>query len=319
MPARKCTHYRNDDQCGRSGIVAARFSKLGRKYRSKDDDRGRLKRSRLEFVTKANGETKDNQNVEKNACYDTILVLAGGQLVRGGVPVWVERRLDKALDLQQRSNGNNTDGKICKIVCLGGGTPHRAPILSSDGFVVHESTSCAEYLHRKGVPFAHMIKEWASYDTIGNGYFSLTQHVIPRRWRTMAVVTSEFHMPRTRAVFEWIFGLQGAGVALQQQGPELQRGIVDGVVAEAGMGSKAQGFCLEFHSVPDHGDFDEYIAQARLERERNSIKNLNMLSQRIQSLEDFHEWFHTEHKAYNTEAQALFGKEDKDDPALQSY
>lgn len=59
--------------------------------------------------------------------------------------------------------------------------------------------------------------------------------------------------------------------------------------------------------------------QARLERERNSMKNLSVLSQRIHSLEDFHEWFHTEHKAYNTEDQHLFGNEDKDDPALQSY
>lgn len=91
---------------------------------------------------------------------DAVLVLAGGQLA-GGVPVWVERRLDKALQLQ-RLNGPN-----CRIVCLGAGTPHRRPFLTPEGFVIHESSSCVDYLRSQGAPVSVLLKEWGSYDTIG--------------------------------------------------------------------------------------------------------------------------------------------------------
>ena len=93
---------------------------------------------------------------------EAILVLAGGQLPGGGVPVWVDRRLDKALQLQK------LNGPACIIVCLGNGTPYRRPVLTPEGFVVHESTSCAEYLINKGAPISVLLKEWGSYDTIGN-------------------------------------------------------------------------------------------------------------------------------------------------------
>jgi hypothetical protein len=223
--------------------------RVGKTFISNNRGDGRLHRASR--CAKKRDPDERHENATND--YDAILVLAGGQVPGGGVPVWVERHLDKALELQQQSS----NGALCKIVLLGGGTPHRAPILSPEGFVVHESTSCAEYLLSKGAPSALLFKEWASYDTIGNGYFSLTQHVIPRRWRTLAVVTSEFHMPRTRAVFEWIYGLQGAGIAIQHFGIEQLE--VDGVVPSSG--PIAQGIHLEFYCVPDQHDFDETIAQ----------------------------------------------------------
>lgn len=47
------------------------------------------------------------------------------------------------------------------------------------------------------------------------GYFALTAHAIPRGWRRIMMVTSAFHFERSRLIFEWMFGLQGAGVALR--------------------------------------------------------------------------------------------------------
>ena len=41
--------------------------------------------------------------------------------------------------------------------------------------------------------------ETASYDTIGNAYFSLVIHVLPRNFRELLVITSAFHMPRNRS------------------------------------------------------------------------------------------------------------------------
>lgn len=242
----------------------------------------------------------------KSESLEAILVLAGGQLPGGGLPVWVERRLDKALQLQK------LNGPECRIVCLGNGTPYRRPLLTPEGFVIHESSSCAEYLIRKGVPVSVLLKEWGSYDTIGNGFFALTQHAIPRRWRRMAVVTSDFHMPRSRAIFEWVFGLQGAGTSIQPQANNRP------VVYFTTSGSRSQGFILQYHSVSDDG-IDPSIIEARRVKERKSLENLMILSPGISTLSDFHAWFHAEHKCYNVEDQGLFGKQTLDDPALQSY
>ncbi|GAQ81408.1 hypothetical protein KFL_000790330 [Klebsormidium nitens] len=97
---------------------------------------------------------------------------------------------------------------------MGGGTSHKPPVLNKDGYVIHEGTSCAAYLTEKhGVHPDHILKEWASYDTIANGYFALTAHAIPRGWRRIMMVTSAFHFERSRLIFEWMFGLQGAGAA----------------------------------------------------------------------------------------------------------
>lgn len=241
----------------------------------------------------------------KSEPLEAILVLAGGQLPEGGVPVWVERRLDKALQLQK------LNGPECRIVCLGNGTPHRRPVLTTEGFVIHESSSCAEYLINKGAPVSALLKEWGSYDTIGNGYFALTQHVIPRRWRRMAVVTSNFHMPRSHAIFEWVFGLQGAGTSIRQECRS-----VDGLVSS--LGSRGQGFTLQYHGVSDDG-IDASIIQARVVKERKALESLMILSPGISTLSDFHIWFHTQHKCYNVQHQGLFGKQPLDDPALRSY
>jgi len=46
-----------------------------------------------------------------------------------------------------------------------------------------------------------------SFDTIGNGYYALTSHIYPRGWRSVTVVTSAFHMPRSKAIFQWILSL----------------------------------------------------------------------------------------------------------------
>lgn len=55
-------------------------------------------------------------------------------------------------------------------------------------------------------------QEVASFDTVGNAYMSLCIHAIPAGWRRLAVVTSDFHMPRSRALFADIFRLAGQSI-----------------------------------------------------------------------------------------------------------
>lgn len=53
------------------------------------------------------------------------------------------------------------------------------------------------------------MQEVSSFDTVGNAYFSLCIHAVPMAWRHLAVVTSDFHMPRSRALFADIYRLAG--------------------------------------------------------------------------------------------------------------
>ena len=106
------------------------------------------------------------------------------------------------------------------ILCLGGGTPHK-PAITVNGHVLHEAVACADFLLEKVAcsgPYSHtlqsltracseirvvcfmiashaswltmqgiraerILKETASYDTVGNGYFATTIHALPAQWR----------------------------------------------------------------------------------------------------------------------------------------
>eukprot|EP00873_Tetraselmis_striata_P021221 jgi/Tetstr1/441485/TSEL_029717.t1 len=200
--------------------------------------------------------------------FDAVVVLAGGQREGGsGLPAQVEVRLDACLELMQRQ------GPDCAVLCTGGGTPHKPPIMRG-GYVYHESTSCADYLIERGMPPERILKEVSSFDTIGNGYFSATIHALPRRWRRLAVITSEFHMPRSKAIFDHCYGLAGE------------------CFSESGV-----SFDLTYIAVSDDCIPDD-ILEARREREAASLAGFQRTVRRTPSLAEFSHWMHTEHLCY---------------------
>jgi hypothetical protein len=52
-----------------------------------------------------------------------------------------------------------------------------------------------------------MLLQHALSSQVGNAFFSLTIHALPAAWRKVLVVTSHFHMPRTKALFEDMYQL----------------------------------------------------------------------------------------------------------------
>eukprot|EP00899_Mesostigma_viride_P015857 jgi/Mesvir1/24272/Mv10972-RA.1 len=223
---------------------------------------------------------------------DAVIVLGGGQSGAKKLPVWVERRLDAAIEEHGRP-------PYPPIVVLGGGTPHRAPYTNDWGFVVHEATSCAEYLLQRGVEPHRVFKEWGSYDTIANAYFALVWHAAPAGWRNLLVITSAFHMERSELIFRWVFGLQGVD---QMAGAD-------------------RGFQLAFRAVSDDG-IDPAVINARRVREKQQVEDLKLKMAEIKTLAQFHRWFHASHKAYNVEHQGQFGAASATDIpniALDSY
>lgn len=190
--------------------------------------------------------------------YQLIITLAGGLDKNGSIHEWVKRRLDDSITYFNKNN--------VPILCLGGGTYHKPPILNKNGFVIHESSACINYLKKNKIPTDYLYKEWSSYDTIGNAYFALVNHIQFIKPKSILIITSEFHYERTKILFDWIVGMYNNKIKLY------------------------------YHASSD----DQLNFEDRIKRENESIKNIkNNLIPKINSLEKFHSWFYREHNAYS--------------------
>jgi hypothetical protein len=207
--------------------------------------------------------------------FDAVLVPGGGVREGGVLPPWVRARLDLALRLCEGS----------RIIALSAGTTYRPPPLDPNGFPIFESVAGARYLIAAGVPPEQILTETHSYDTIGNAFFSRVLHVDVLGLRRLLVITSEFHMPRTEAVFRWVYGLT----------------------------PKALEYELTFRAAPD-----EISADGRAAKERASLEKLLPLTRRITTMESFHQWLFSEHQAYQPQA-AGFGRNTLSGDALEFY
>lgn len=194
----------------------------------------------------------------------------------GELPPWVQRRFDLAIEKQRGE----------PLVCLSVGTNHKPPPLDDRGFPISECEAGANYLMQRGIPSAQIRLETVSYDTVGNAYFSKILHVDPCGWRSLAVITSEFHMPRSRVMFETVYGLD-----------------------------RDRSYEFDFLAVSDEG-LDAEIIEARRGHEQASLRRFQENAKSISSLRDLHDWLYTEHDAYR--ANLLRGNTD-DSAVLRSY
>jgi hypothetical protein len=191
--------------------------------------------------------------------YDAVLVPGGGLRRDGALPPFVPNRLDAAQALAGDA----------PIILLSAHTVHRAPPLDAAGYPVLESVAAAGALLARGVPAMRIWVETASLDTIGNAYFARVIHTDPAGLRRLLVVNSEFHMPRTRMIFDWVFGLPPA----------------------------EPPYVLDYRNVPDQG-LTEVGLEARHAKETVRMEDLRRTIPRITSLAALHRWLLTEHRAY---------------------
>jgi len=150
-----------------------------------------------------------------------------------------------------------------------GGTVHKPPLLDQEGFPIYEAIIAANYLKKKGVNPKKILPEIMSLDTIGNAYFSRVIHTDPAGFRNLLIITSKFHMPRTKEAFNWVYSLD----------------------------SSNEGYSLDFEDVPNEG-IDEATLILRETKERESLEQLLKTKNRISTLKDLHTWLYTEHGAY---------------------
>ncbi len=199
--------------------------------------------------------------------HDALLVLGGGVCGNSELPEWSERRFDLALKLRTSE----------PVVCLSAGTMHQPIPLDALGLPVYESVAGATYLRRRGVHARDILVETASWDTVGNAYFSRVLFADPFGWKKLLVITSEFHMARTEALFRWVYGMDREGTK------------------------------LSFAAASDAG----LDMEARREREVDSLASFESgLRQEIRDLPSLHQWLYSQHDCYSAQGRGRIQRED---------
>lgn len=196
----------------------------------------------------------------KISVYDAVIVPGGGLSSSNELPPWVKCRFEKAKAMR----GDAT------VITLSAGTPHKPLPMDVDGFPVFESVVAAEWLVEQGVPENKILTDTFSYDTIGNAFFARLMHVMPTGFRNLLVITNEFHLPRTQAIFEWIFSLDGGT-------PE---------------------YSLDYLAVADAG-MDKDALNARKQKEERSLLGVQEQARKLTTLADVHRWLFTRHDVYS--------------------
>ena len=136
---------------------------------------------------------------------DAILVLGGGAPPAPDAQLpFVAARCKAAAALWKAA------AKKPKILTLSAGTAHVPQLLDARGSVVFEATASAAVIINEGVDAADVFLETTSFDTIGNAFYSRNDHCSLAGWRRLLVITSEFHLARTKAIFDWVYGAAGA-------------------------------------------------------------------------------------------------------------
>ena len=90
---------------------------------------------------------------------------------------------------------------------------------------ISEAAAMAAYAESLGTPREAILLEEEARDTIGNAYFVGRKFLEPNGWRSIRVVTSDFHVPRTTWVFHKILG-PDYDVAFSPASTELDATII---------------------------------------------------------------------------------------------
>jgi len=222
----------------------------------------------------------------ENDVPDAIIILGGGtpsSLV--DPPIFVKNRCDIAAEIHKKAKKM---GSHVELVPLSAGTAHTPSLLNDGGRPVFESAASAAYMVK-----AHQVDpnaitmETTSWDTLGNAYFVRAQICDPMGWKKLWVVTSKFHMPRTKAIFDWIFS----------------------VTSHA-----PKNYQLRYIETENVGLTDEQV-RARETREMRSLKNVHRLADKHKTLEDVLRFLVKEHKMYS--AKGLFQEDEKVSEAIK--
>ena len=125
---------------------------------------------------------------------DTIIILGGQVNQDGSVEEILKTRLDKGIELFN-------EGTAPYIIMSG-----KYGFLTIDEPPITEAEAMKKYAVEHEIPEDKILLEDKSKDTIGNAYFTKIKYLKPRNWNKLVVVTSDFHLKRTKYIFNKVLG-----------------------------------------------------------------------------------------------------------------
>lgn len=269
-----------------------------------------------------------------------VIVLGGGLTETGAVLPHTQLRLKRAVEWYHKL------GSKAIFITLSGGTPHKPNPRDSRGFQIWESTAAARGLIEMGVPADQIMEESFSLDTVGNAYFLRAVHTDPASIRKLVVITNDWHMDRTRAIFSYVFSLprtvscgQGSSNGKRNSGNNptidwtgwnamdsllhfltfncFRNNHIVSSSTTSYEGSAVNidhchsSYQIEFDTV-DSGIADSVALQTRIQREKSSERHFLTTTRHLfHNFEEMHSWLFSQHAAYSV---SRFTKENT--PAL---
>jgi len=209
--------------------------------------------------------------MEKNK-YDAIIVLGGSYIDENTLPEWVIKRLDAAILRDPYCN---------HFLLLSRGSPHKDSLIDKNGQLITECQIMANYMIERKIDPKKIILDAWSMDTIGNAYAALIMHCVPRNLRNLFIITSDFHMPRSKSIFKKVFSLFPIDI-----------------------------FELEFLETESSLSISK--------KEKKSLENWEMRKKNLKNLCDLHEFIFEKHNAYNA-LKIPYQRENNDKEDMKMY
>jgi hypothetical protein len=167
--------------------------------------REKLERLKNSLVTKPHNPELGTQTVIKGVLgklslrlnqYDSILPLSY-EIEVGSCALKEDSRIRLDVGIELFRHGYSRSGTLITIGNYSRSFPN-APVTIAEVM--------KRYAIERGIPTKAIIKEENSLDTAGNAFFTKRDIMCPRRWKSLAVVTSRYHMARVRYIFGFIYG-----------------------------------------------------------------------------------------------------------------
>lgn len=126
--------------------------------------------------------------------HDAIVVLGGMVDEDGTLAPWVAARVERALEAYEA-------GVAPRVVFTG-----RSGLYGPAQPPITEAAAMAAYAQQLGLPSEAVLLEEHARDTLGNAYFVRRDILQPNDWRSIRVVTNDFHLSRSAWVFRKVLG-----------------------------------------------------------------------------------------------------------------
>ncbi|MGC4116311.1 MAG: YdcF family protein [Myxococcales bacterium] len=182
--------------------------------------------------------------------HDAIVVLGDALLPDGTLSQFGRDRVTRGVEL--------LGAGLAPWMILSGKGPGRGPGLKQP----IECVAMRERALSLGAPTAKILVEDESDSTLQNAYFTKVRLLEPRGFRRLLLVTSEWHLGRSRLTFERVLGMaysiEPVGVPDGLTGEELARRREKETYFTGELKAQLQGM-----DEPDHARLEALIAQRR--------------------------------------------------------